>query len=104
MASLLSMRLKPSLNVEESSKLVRKRLICGSALPSTNLNPSQEKKAIKLLSSKSTSSPLVIRKKLEETVTSSSCEDTTKDVNSEIKKAKMSLLVDYGTTSSDSES
>lgn len=88
MASLLSMKLKPSLNVAQNTKLAREKMLAQSSLPTTSFTPLKEAKAVKMLSSSSKNLGIVKR----------SAESTVVSEN-EGKKAKLSGLVDYGSSS-----
>lgn len=91
MASLLSMKLKPSRSISQSTKLVRQKMLSQSSLPTSSFTPTKEAKAIKMLSN--SNKDLGIVKK-----------GATNDAgHSGSKKPKLSgSLVDYA-TSSDSD-
>lgn len=85
MASLLSMKLKPSLNVAQNTKLARQKMLAQSSLPTTSFTPAKEVKAVKMLNNSNKSIGIVKR----------SAEST----DSDSKKAKLNSLVDYDSTS-----
>lgn len=93
MASLLSMKLKPSLNVVQNTNLARKRMLSESSLPTSSFTVAKEAKAVKLLNSANKNLGIVKK-------TSESKNEHNKD---EGKKTSISnSLVDYG-SSTDSD-
>lgn len=100
MASLLSKKLKPTVDIEKNTALLRKQIICTSALPCSSFTAAREKRAIRLLdSSKSNdkTNNLVVRK-------SDTSSQDSNNINSN-KKIKLtnSLVGDYGSSNSESE-
>ncbi|KAF5273460.1 hypothetical protein FQA39_LY07477 [Lamprigera yunnana] len=91
-ASVLCMKLKPSLDVEKNKELIRKNIISESSLPCSSFTPDKERKAIKILNKNNNLKNLVLPKKPETKV-------------SESKKIKLSssLVGDYGSSNSESE-
>ncbi|XP_044261961.1 coiled-coil domain-containing protein 130 homolog isoform X2 [Tribolium madens] len=49
MASLLSLKLKPSTDIAQNTELLRKRIIASSSLPTSNFSVKKELKAVKIL-------------------------------------------------------
>lgn len=95
-ARLLSMKLKPSVDVVQNTDLLRKQILSQSSLPTSSFSFKKEKKAVELLSNKPSNSIGIVRKR---TIPSSS------DISdcSDNKKVKSVVpLVDYG-SSTDSE-
>lgn len=87
MASLLSMKLKPSLNVVQNTKLARQKMLSQSSLPTTSFTPAKEAKAVKMLNNAPKDLGIVKR----------SVESTHNQ--NESKKAKLNGLVDYDSSS-----
>lgn len=96
-AKLLSMKLKPSLDVAQNTNLLRKQILSESSLPTSSFSLKREKKAVKLLNNSLVKSVGIVRKR--PTVTST---DTSECLNS--KKVKsVNSLVDYGSNSDSDE-
>lgn len=87
MASLLSMKLKPSLNVAQNTQLTRRKMLSQSSLPTTLFTPAKEAKVVKMLGN-STKDLGIVKRNAESTVT-----------QNESKKTKLNSLVDYGCSS-----
>lgn len=90
-ASLLSMKLKPSRNVSENTKAARQKMLAQSSLPTSSFTPAKEAKAVKMLNNSNKNLGIIKR--------------NNKDVDSsnDNKKPKLSgSLVDYA-SSSDSD-
>ncbi|KAK4883468.1 hypothetical protein RN001_006787 [Aquatica leii] len=92
MASVLSMKLKPNLDVEKNKELVRKSIISESSLPCSSFSAAKEFKAIKVLSKNNNLKNLVLIKK----------SDKEECSNKKVKLAP-SLVGDYGSSNSESE-
>ncbi|KAJ8959926.1 hypothetical protein NQ314_006128 [Rhamnusium bicolor] len=94
MATLLSMKLKPSRNILENTESIRRKIILQSSLPASNFSRSKEEKAVRILSKSKTDLGIVHKRSNTEV----NC-----DGGGE-KKVKIcaSLVGDYG-TSSDSD-
>ncbi|CAG9839863.1 unnamed protein product [Diabrotica balteata] len=88
-ASLLSMKLKPSKSIDEHMETIRKEIISQSSLPTSNFSRSKEDKAMKILN-QSQKDLGIIKKRGNKTET---------EEKDEPKKAKTSLVGDYGSTS-----
>lgn len=86
MASLLSMKLKPSLNVAQNTKLARQKMLAQSSLPTTSFTPAKEVKAVKMLNNVNKDLGIVKR--------------SAENNDNESKKAKLNSLVDYDSSSS----
>lgn len=88
MASLLSMKLKPSLNVAQNTKLTRAKMLAQSSLPTAAFTAVKEAKAVRMLNSSAKDLGIVKR--------------GAESGGDESKKIKLNSLVDY-TSSSESD-
>ncbi|GJQ74444.1 hypothetical protein Trydic_g21314 [Trypoxylus dichotomus] len=103
-ASLLSLKLKPTMDISENTELTRKRIISQSSLPSSfTLNT--EQKAMKILNKDQNKTLGVIRKCDKEHGNDNKKLklDNSEENNATKLKHQCSLVGDYGTSSSDSE-
>ncbi|KAF5302711.1 hypothetical protein FQR65_LT08453 [Abscondita terminalis] len=91
-ASILSMKLKPNVDVEKNRELMRKNIINESSLPCSSFTPAKERKAIKVLNNSGNLKNLVLIKQ-------------SKNDECPNKKVKLtpSLVGDYGSSNSDSD-
>lgn len=94
-ASLLSMRLRPTIDIAENTEITRKRIISQSSLP-CSFTPVMEKKALKILHKDPSKGFGIIRK--DDSGTNKRKADEIDDYNSSKIKATSSL-VDYGSSS-----
>ncbi|KAF2880107.1 hypothetical protein ILUMI_26064 [Ignelater luminosus] len=102
MASLLSMKLKPTVDIEKNTQLLRKQIVSTSSLPCSSFTPAKEKKALRILNSSTNTKNLVkIKKSIESSVTN----NETNNSESDTKKVKLSnsLVGDYGSSNSESD-
>lgn len=95
-ARLLSMKLKPSVDVVQNTDLLRKQILSQSSLPTSSFSLRKEKKAVELLNNKHNSSLGIVRKR-----TATATSDTS-DCSDSKKVKSVVGLVDYG-SSTDSE-
>ncbi|XP_031334062.1 coiled-coil domain-containing protein 130 homolog [Photinus pyralis] len=87
LAAVLSLKLKPKLDAEKTTELIRKNIISESSLPCTSFTPAKERKAIKVLNNNDLKKLVLINKP------------------TQAKKIKLtpSLVGDYGNSTSESE-
>lgn len=90
MASLLSMKLKPSKSILENTESLRNKIISQSSLPTCNFSRSKEEKAVRILT-KSKSDLGIIHKR--------NSTDTSSHESDKRPKLSVSLVGDYGTSS-----
>lgn len=90
MASLLSMKLKPSKSILENTESIRTKIISQSSLPVCNFSRTKEEKAIRILK-KSKSTLGIVHKRNSTEVSSNGSEKR--------PKLSVSLVGDYGTSS-----
>ncbi|KAI4458537.1 splicing factor yju2 [Holotrichia oblita] len=101
-ASILSLKLKPAVDITENTELTRKRIISQSSLPS-NFTPITEKKALKILNKDHTKTLGVIRRNDKQE--NNDCnkkiklENQESDTCSSNMKPQCSLVGDYGSSS-----
>jgi coiled-coil domain-containing protein 130 len=91
MASLLSLKLKPSKDITENTESLRRKIISTSSLPTSNFSIAKEIKAVKFLSSCTTKKDLGIVKR--------SHSASTPPETSKKPKLSNSLVGDYGSES-----
>lgn len=89
-ASLLSMKLKPSKSISENTESVRNKIISQSSLPTCNFTRNKEEKAVRILN-KSKSELGIVHKRNSTEIGSN---DSEKKV-----KLSVSLVGDYGASS-----
>ncbi|CAG9815262.1 unnamed protein product [Phaedon cochleariae] len=91
-ASLLSMKLRPSKTISENTESIRKEIISQSSLPACNFSKFKEEKAMKLLSLSKTHLGIIPKRKGSDSIP-----------REESKKPKMKSLqlCDYSSSSSD---
>lgn len=94
MASLLSMKLRPTKNIVESTELLRKKIISESSLPTSSFTPAKERRAVKVLQNTIGGNLVVTRDN----------KRRSEDERGDDKKIRLSnsLVGDYG-SSSDSD-
>lgn len=101
-ASLLSMKLRPAVDISENTELARKRIISQSSLPS-NFTLAMEKKAVKILNKDQSKTLGVVRKCNKEDDSDSNKrmkgEEIDKSSEDIPSTSNCSLVGDYGSSS-----
>lgn len=102
MASLLSMKLKPTVDIDKNTQLLRKQIVNTSSLPCSSFTPAKEKKALRILNSTNTKNLVKVKKPIESSVPSKEIKNNSESC---IKKIKLSnsLVDDYGSSNSESD-
>ncbi|KAJ8921479.1 hypothetical protein NQ315_003097 [Exocentrus adspersus] len=95
MASLLSMKLRPSKSISENTEYIRKKIISMSSLPATNFTRKKEERAVRILSRSKSDLGIVTKRPC----TGTGLKETVKKPKLEVE---VSLVGDYG-ASSDSD-
>ncbi|XP_057654561.1 coiled-coil domain-containing protein 130 homolog [Diorhabda carinulata] len=98
-ATLLSMKLKPSKSITENTETIRKNIISQSSLPTVNFSRSKEEKAMKILH-QGKQELGIVHKRSSSSLTNDGKSNVTE--NEDVKKCKITSLVgDYGSSESE---